>query len=59
MLTIKETDEMKQKLKEGHRVSWFISAQLFMEIRDFFFHFGDQLLIWFVYYIFLTLDINV
>ena len=39
MLTIKETDEMKQKLKEGHRVSWFISAQLFMEIRDFFFSF--------------------
>jgi hypothetical protein len=37
VLTIKETDEMKQKLKEGHRVSWFISAQLFMEIRDFFF----------------------
>jgi hypothetical protein len=31
-----ETDEMKQKLKEWYRVSWFISAQLFMEIRDFF-----------------------
>jgi hypothetical protein len=52
VLTIKETDEMKQKIKEGHKVSWFISAWSFMEIRDFFFHFSDQLLRWFVYYIF-------